>query len=158
MFSWKKTVARAAALAACGAAVGLLHNQVSPRGIALTRHPLQAVAGLAETSFLNLGQARAKWEAGVPFLDARAEDFYLLGHIRGALSLPVSDFEAAFAGVKESLPAKEEELVCYCSGFGCEESVELAGKLISLGYSRVFVYLGGWPEWSEAGLPSEGLE
>lgn len=158
MFSWRKTLWRAAALAAAGSAVGLVHNRFSPEGIGLREHPLQATAQLDGSSFLNLDEARAKWEAGVAFLDARAEDFYLAGHIRRALSLPISDFESAFARVEGEFPPKEQELVCYCSGFGCEESVELAQRLIERGYARVFVYLGGWPEWSEAGLPVDAVE
>ena len=79
----------------------------------------------------------------------------MLGHIRGAVSLPVTDFETLLPEKRRELPSPDEEIVCYCSGYGCEESVELADKLKASGYRHVFVYLGGWPEWSEAQLPSE---
>ena len=60
-----------------------------------------------------------------------------------------------FLSIKDRLPSPDEEIVCYCSGFGCEESTELARSLTEAGYRFVYVYKGGWPEWSEAELPSE---
>lgn len=158
MVPFRQILLRTAVLVLAAATAGLVWNRNCPnrwcdRGIRLNEHPLQAAAQLDDSRFINLEQARAKHEAGVAFVDARAEDFYLLGHIRGAISLPVSDFEAAFAAREKDIPGKDQELVCYCSGFGCEESVELAHELLRRGYARVFVYLGGWPEWSEAGLP-----
>jgi len=142
---------------ACGAmGVGLVHNHWSAEGIGLTQHPLQAVSNMEESWFLDTPQAKKKWDEGVTFVDARAKDFYLYdGHITGAISLPVLEFDSVFPLVKDRLPSYEEEIVCYCSGFGCEESTELARHLAEVGYRRVYVYKGGWPEWSDAGLPSE---
>ena len=64
-----------------------------------------------------------------------------------------ADFDVAFPKTRERLLPLDREIVCYCSGFGCEESIELAEKLRLDGFSRIYVFLGGWPEWSEAGLP-----
>lgn len=50
----------------------------------------------------------------------------------------------------------ETTLVVYCNGYGCPDSRETAEKLLSAGFGRVFVYEGGFPEWKEAGLPTEG--
>lgn len=154
----KPVLLRALVLLAAGFAVGVTYNQVSPRGIDLNQHPLQRAAELPPSAFLDLASARAKFEAGKTFIDARAEDFYLVGHVRGALSLPVTEFDSAFAAKERALPPRDREIVCYCSGFGCEESIELAKKLRERGFERVYVFLGGWPEWSESKLPSEGIE
>ena len=156
MSFWGKTILRAGVIVACATAVGLIHNRISPEGIGIGQHPLQAVSELGASWFLDTPQAKKKWDQGVIFVDARAEDFYLYeGHIAGAISLPVMEFDAAFARVEDRLPSPDEEIVCYCSGFGCEESTALAEKLTEKGYRRVYVYEGGWPEWSEDGLPSE---
>jgi rhodanese-related sulfurtransferase len=135
--------------------MGLLHNYVvSSNGIRVEQNPLQAVSGLEVDRFLELAEAEAKWKQGVTFVDARAEEFFIYeGHIEGALSLPYIQFEEVFPLIQNELPPKDGELVCYCSGFGCEESVELAKLLHSKGYRRVFIYEGGWPEWLDAGLP-----
>lgn len=152
-----RTLLRAGALVSLAVVMGLLHNLViSPEGIGLTQNPLQAVSGLHETHFIELEEAKAKWGEGVPFIDARAEEFYTFeGHIRGAISLPYVDFEETYPLIEAELPPKEQEVVCYCSGFGCEESAELAKLLMARGYRRVLIYEGGWPEWVEAGLPVE---
>ena len=151
------TVLRAAALVLVSIVMGLLHNYVvSSEGIRLEQNPLQAVSGLEEARFLALEEAEAKWKRGVAFIDARAEEFFIYeGHIRGALSLPYIQFEEVFPRIQNELPSKDRELVCYCSGFGCEESVELAKLLQNKGYKRVLVHEGGWPEWLEADLPVE---
>ncbi|MFQ5789015.1 MAG: rhodanese-like domain-containing protein [Acidobacteriota bacterium] len=140
-------------------AAGILNNHVSPEGIGLTQHPLEAVSELDSSRFIrSLKDAEAKWKQGVTFVDARQEDFYWLGHIPGAISLPISDFETTFPKVQMVLPSSDREIVCYCSGFGCEESTELAERLLAFGYQRVYVFEGGWPEWSDAGLPVEASE
>ena len=157
MLSWRDTLSKIAALVVASVVMGFFHNYVvSHEGIALARNPLQAVSGLEENWFIELVEAEEKWNQGVTFVDARAEDFYRYeGHIKGAVSLPYEDFAASFDRVEKLLPSPELALVCYCSGYGCEESVELAKLLNIKGYTRVFIYEGGWPEWSEAGLPVE---
>jgi rhodanese-related sulfurtransferase len=154
---WKMAALRAAALVVASIVMGVVHNYVfSFEGIRLSQSPLQAVSGLEEARFIRLEEAKQKWSRNVIFLDARAREFYSYeGHIEGALSLPYEDFEGSFQSIEDKLVPKDREVVCYCSGFGCEESAELAKLLMARGFSRVFVYEGGWPEWLEAGLPVE---
>ena len=146
-----------AALVAASVTMGLFHNYVvSHEGIALDQNPLQAVSGMDEDWFIELDEARDKWNKGVIFVDARAQDFYRFeGHIKGAISLPYENFASEFDRVEALLPSPDQDLVCYCSGYGCEESSELAKLLNVKGYLRIFIYEGGWPEWSEAGYPVE---
>lgn len=157
MFFWRTILLRAIALVAVSVVVGALYNSVISRdGIGLYQSPLQAASGMEEARFIGLEGAEERWKRGAVFIDARQQDFYTYeGHIKGAVSLPFEDFDVGFARVKDRLPSKDEELVCYCSGYGCEESAEIAKLLIENGYRRVLVYEGGWPEWTEAGLPVE---
>jgi len=47
-----------------------------------------------------------------------------------------------------SLP-KDKTIIVYCDGGTCDLSHHLAEKLInSFGFKRVFLYEGGWEEWS----------
>jgi rhodanese-related sulfurtransferase len=41
----------------------------------------------------------------------------------------------------------------YCSGGDCHDSRLVANALLSLGFSNVSVFTGGWVAWSEAKLP-----
>lgn len=156
MFSWKGTILRASFLVLVSVLVGFVYNYYWHRnGIRLGEHPLEAVSGLDGSVFLRtLEEAESKWRAGATFVDARDELFYEQGHIPRAVSLPVVRFDEVFPRVKALLP-DDGEIVCYCSGFGCEESTEAAERLIARGYRKVYVYEGGWPEWSSAGLPME---
>ena len=155
MFNRRRTLLRAILLVTVSVVMGLLHNFVFSReGIGLTQSPLQAVSGLDEARFIQVDEAKAKWDQDVLFVDARAEEFYTYeGHIQGALSLPYVDFERIYPAIENELRPTDQEVVCYCSGFGCEESAELAKLLMARGFDRVFIYEGGWPEWLEAGLP-----
>jgi len=50
----------------------------------------------------------------------------------------------------------ESILVIYCNGFGCHDSTVLGEKLLDKGYTQILVFEGGFPEWKDAGLPTEG--
>jgi len=85
----------------------------------------------------------------VDVLDA---EHYQKEHIKGAISLPVSDIEKK-AG---KMLKKAEKIITYCAGFDCQASTNAADKLISMGYKNVLDYKGGIKDYKEAGLPLEG--
>lgn len=89
-------------------------------------------------------------------LDARAAPFYQQGHIPGALNLSRDDFAADYRRLRPTLDAsKDKSIVIYCSGGDCHDSRMVASALLSLGFSEVRVFTGGWSGWTEAGLPVE---
>ena len=101
-----------------------------------------------------LDEAKSMWEAGaVIFIDARHAEDFEKGHIPGAYSLHPEDEEALAAFFTEIPP--ETELLIYCAGGACKDSVHLAEKLVPLGYESLTVFSGGWPSWNEAKLPVE---
>jgi predicted sulfurtransferase len=92
-------------------------------------------------------------------MDARPEIFHRLGHVPGALSFPREDFGGAYAKLRSRLETnKKQVLLVYCSDASCEDSQMVADGLTKLGYQRVFVFKGGWAEWTEANLPEEKTE
>ena len=54
------------------------------------------------------------------------------------------------------IPDHATEVVVYCQSPACDASVEVAERLIELGYLNVRHYAGGKDEWAAAGLPLEG--
>ena len=50
---------------------------------------------------------------------------------------------------------KEEIYVIYCEGDDCDVSKRLAAELMKLGFTKVYVFLGGIYEWIDAGYPTE---
>jgi rhodanese-related sulfurtransferase len=133
--------------------LGVLVNAVSPWGIPLLG-PVPAGYNEGVTG-IELGEAWALYSEGnASFVDARSPQEFCAGHIPGALSLTLDDFEETVASWKNLIPL-ETLLVTYCSGEGCDSSREVAVLLVEEGYSQVKVFFGGWEHWKEAGYPVE---
>jgi rhodanese-related sulfurtransferase len=54
--------------------------------------------------------------------------------------------------------SKDEEIIVYCGGPKCPQSLQAAQKLMDLGYTNVKAYEGGLEEWKNAGNKLERLE
>src|SRR5712691_2393205 len=87
----------------------------------------------------------------VTVLDVRPEDEFALGHIPGALNIPLSKLEHRLG----ELPA-DREIVAYCRGPYCVLSFEAVAALRARDY-LVRRLEDGYPEWKAAGLPVEAV-
>jgi rhodanese-related sulfurtransferase len=90
----------------------------------------------------------------VVFVDSRTADDYREGHIPGAVSLPVGEFD----GRIEAFRARFEPghaIVTYCSGRSCQDSHILAQRLFEAGFENVSVFIDGLPGWAAEGYPIE---
>ena len=85
----------------------------------------------------------------VVILDVRPEDEYGLGHLPGALNVPLRQLEQRLS----ELPRKRE-IIAYCRGPYCVLSFEAVAALRARGF-RVRRFEAGFPEWKAAGLPIE---
>jgi ArsR family transcriptional regulator len=72
-----------------------------------------------------------------------------LGHLRGALNIPLSQLGRRLA----QLP-KKREIIAYCRGAYCVLSFEAVAVLRAKGY-RARRLEEGYPEWKAADLPVE---
>jgi len=87
-------------------------------------------------------------------LDARSADEFNAGHIPGSRSLPYYEMDAKEAAALNGVK-KEDPLVIYCEGVGCELSFFLGRELQGQGFMNIRIFYGGYPEWRQAGLPIE---
>ena len=87
----------------------------------------------------------------VTVLDVRPEDEFALGHLPGALNIPLAELERRLG----ELP-KGHEVIAYCRGPYCVLSFEAVAALRARGY-RVRRLEDGYPEWKAAGLPIEAV-
>jgi len=88
-------------------------------------------------------------------LDARPSVFFENGHVPGALNLARDDFARDYRRLTGALEsAHDKPIIVYCSGGECHDSRLVANALLSLGFSNVNVFTGGWDAWSAAGLPA----
>jgi rhodanese-related sulfurtransferase len=87
------------------------------------------------------------------FVDARHTYDFGAGHIKGAISVPLQDFDTVRPML--SILPKDKIIVIYCDGADCNSSRELALKLRADGYTNLKVFFGGWTEWTAHGQPRE---
>jgi rhodanese-related sulfurtransferase len=85
----------------------------------------------------------------VTLLDVRPEDEFALGHLPGALNVPLRALERHLA----TLPM-DREIVAYCRGPYCVLTFEAVATLRARGFC-VRRLEDGYPEWKAAGLPTE---
>ena len=79
-------------------------------------------------------------------LDVRPEDEFALGHVPGALNIPLDELERRLT----ELPT-DQEIVAYCRGAYCVLSFEAVAALRLKGF-RVRRLEEGFPEWKAAGF------
>jgi rhodanese-related sulfurtransferase len=109
-----------------------------------------------EIPFIALKEAKKIFdERGAVFLDSRSSADYLDSHIQGARKLPLVSLLQNRDLADKIIPDKTTPYIVYCSGEGCDLSVELAKELISRGYFNVKVLGEGYPGWAEARYPVE---
>ncbi len=94
-----------------------------------------------------LQQSRA---GAVTVLDVRPEDEFALGHLPGAVNIPLRALEARLSELDPS-----QEIVAYCRGPYCVLSYEAVAALRARGF-KVRRLEDGLPEWRAAGLPVVG--
>lgn len=92
-------------------------------------------------------------EGGVVVVDALAPISYAASHLPGAFNIPPERVDGLAA---RRIPSLDTDIVVYCQNPRCESSVEVAQRLVELGYRNVWHYAGGKDEWKDAGLPLEG--
>jgi rhodanese-related sulfurtransferase len=83
----------------------------------------------------------------VTLLDVRPEDEFRLGHLPGAVNVPLSKLRSWL-----SRAGKKMEIVAYCRGPYCVMSFEAVAELRSKGFKARRLE-DGYPEWKAAGLP-----
>lgn len=111
-----------------------------------------------QTLVIGLAQAVQLFEQNEAlFVDARPENLFIQGHIRGAMSLPWEEVNRYFVEVADQLDVSKP-VITYCDGETCDLSHELALFLKEMGFEDVHVLVNGWTVWQQAGLPTEAGE
>ena len=139
-------------MAAVGLLLGLAANFFAARPLPLFRAPAAVPAG-AEIRFTEVDAdfVRSIGPASrTLLLDARAAAAYRLGHIPGAVSLPLGEFASSFPPLAARL-RQAGMLVAYCSGPSCNDSRDLALELWGRGLKNIVLYKGGMEDWNERG-------
>ncbi len=146
------TLTCALAVAGIGGTLGLLVNAVSSAGIRLI--PSSAPPGRV----IDLTDARRLFDdRAAHFIDARPRRDFAVGHIAGALNVPLAERAGALDRLQKELP-RTQPLVVYCEGGRCDSASELSAWLAGNGWRDVRVLGDGYPVWLAAGFPVSSRE
>lgn len=156
---WRPRVFRlagcCAAILAAAAVLALLANTLRP---AESRLPWVGdwanyvetrarAAGIEPVTMPVVKEMMAKTPPAI-LLDARPQELYVQGRLPGARSLPLVDFLDRLQELAPELPP-DVELLLYCDGLDCGDSLSLGMELQMAGYTRLFLYPGGYAEWAQ---------
>jgi rhodanese-related sulfurtransferase len=114
-------------------------------------------------SYVDTAKAKALFDKGVLFVDARVAQEYAEKHIKGAIGVVYKEVHKKVGKLdpKDSfdlskLPAdKGKAMVFYCNGSPCWRGYKGALAAIKAGYSKVSWYRDGLPAWEEKNYPTE---
>ncbi len=162
---WASITARGMLLLFLAVCAALIVNQLSPAGIPLMGQWDQKkgiVHANPESELFNdhleidnIEVAKLIYDgAETIFVDARSGEDYAAGHVKGAVSLPLGDFDVNIEGLFNRYPP-EQPIVTYCSGRTCEDSHHLARLLLDAGYENINIMIDGFQIWREKGFPVE---
>ena len=90
-------------------------------------------------------------QGGAVALDVRGSVEFELGHIRGAVAMPLG----LIASRAAELP-KDKLIVPYCACSAEQISARAVQELKKQGFENTAALVGGWDAWAKAGLPVEG--
>lgn len=119
-----------------------------------TEHPYQEIRFTEVVDVLNDPDT----EMGLNvFVDARNPGDYAEGHIPGAIRCDPYEVAACIDEVLD-VALVADKVIVYCGGGECEDSIFMCRELVSAGieFEAVYVYAGGWTEWTANEQPVEG--
>jgi rhodanese-related sulfurtransferase len=152
---WLATAAEVCLIIAISACIGLLWNRTlltsAWRG-ELAGQAQAAPQGEAIPMPVGLMQVKEMYDTKqAVIVDARSAASFAEGHIAGAVTLPLEEARKnPGQPFKVKLPA-DAAIIAYCNGFSCHDSMDLGKILMKAGYSSVYIFEGGFPEWRDAG-------
>lgn len=104
---------------------------------------MQKLATLDLKSMLDHGEKFA-------LINTLAPEEFEKTHIPGSVNIPVEDDDFV-EKVERLADSKDDKMVVYCVGIGCEASEKAAMKLEGAGFKNVYRYLGGARAWRAVG-------
>ncbi|MCX7907965.1 MAG: rhodanese-like domain-containing protein [Ignavibacteria bacterium] len=84
-------------------------------------------------------------------IDARSPEEFTKEHIGRAINIYAyeEDLNKYFQKLVSVPIDNEKVIIVYCEGGTCDASHKVATDLIRLGHKNVFIYTGGWEEWTK---------
>ena len=150
--------AQAAFIVLASVSTSLLFNQLRNNTLPFMKTKVEVFSSLQSINIkspepsitgIDLELAKKLFEKNTLFVDARAEEFYNVGHIPNAICS--DDFDVLLEKLENAI-GLDDQFVVYCSDSDCGSSEDLSYELQSSGYNNILLFKGGWKEWTDANL------
>lgn len=105
-----------------------------------------------EPKAIKIDVAYKLFKDGIRFIDSRSVEEFSEGHIKGAINIPFYGSENHVEVINRL--NKNEIVVTYCSSEDCDISILSGDELFEMGFKRVYVYVGGYDEWTRNNYPT----
>lgn len=141
----------------CSIVVGILFNFLRPTGIPIIAKQINGFSDNFQIDefiieIIDLEIAKKFFYDNVLFIDARDDISFSEGHITGAISPTLYNEMVDDLFINHGF---NEPFVVYCDNEECGFSEDLAYQLQAEGFSKIYVFSGGWNQWLVAKLPVE---
>jgi len=143
------SAAQGASLALVALLFGVVHHSVNKAGLLANADATAMIQEAHAGNFIpKIGEKKVHelLNGDTVFIDARFTRDYKVGHLEGAINVPVdaNDVERRKA---TSDVTKNSPILVYCQSSRCKYAEIVAIKLIEEGYSNISIFRGGWAEW-----------
>jgi rhodanese-related sulfurtransferase len=101
-----------------------------------------------------LAQLKGLLADGVQLVDVLPPEEYAAEHLPGAVNVPLEQLDAETTAQLD----KHRPVAVYCYDALCDMSPRAAWRLETLGFERVYHYVGGKVDWLAHALPREGQD
>jgi rhodanese-related sulfurtransferase len=139
----------------------LKSTHVAPLTPEEEKDPRAALAKMGGDPFIKVDEAKQLYDLGVIFFDARVEEEFKLGRVKGAILADPTDAKIVAAKEVPEFLRDEKKfsrkfpVVVYCNGGDCDSSQLVAIQMRKFGFAIVKVFEEGYPIWLKKGYPVE---
>ena len=141
----------------CSLVIGILFNFLRPAGIPIIAKQINGFSDNYQIDefiieIIDLKIAKRFFYDNVLFIDARDDISFSEGHITGAILSTLYNEMVDNIFINHGF---NEPFVVYCDDAECGLSEDLAYHLQAEGFTKIYVFSGGWNQWLTAKLPIE---
>lgn len=146
------SVAQAMAFGLLAVVTGFVYHFVKDAGLLSHARAAAAVQRAHQGNFIpkvNMKTVRRSLGNDTVFVDARLARDFDMGHLDGAINVPVDADEAAYKQTMADI-ARDSPIIVYCQSKACKFADTVAIRLMERGFGDISIYRGGWREWQAA--------
>ena len=120
---------------------------------------------LEGVKIVNADEVAEMMRKGVTIYDTRIEEEHRENHIKGARWLPYAEKSAKTVGFDSSkdsfdlsrIADKNAPVIFACNGPECWKSYKSCVSAVKAGFTQIYWFRGGYPEWVAKGYPIESV-